>query len=279
MNGSVAQIVALTCFGNAFLSGKKIESFFPQNTTFSFCDRVDFVFLKQSISGKLEEEELAGTPEEWFDYIKSLNASGIWLSRIPENDPKIPDRMAVAFVGGGGTWEMKVILPLRRNESWITRWQVWNKNAPETRIWRVTYGRVSTGETCHGEYVNLVNSRSRLKKSLVEIHSFSERQNCGGFTKAFSDALMTLDSRDNAFHGYYKDLAPKGFLSNEAISIIDACQQAWVFGGMGSWNDLSFDGDAQRQYERLSEQLFNAINEALAAGANSTYKQLLQSWN
>ena len=38
-----------------------------------------------------------------------------------------------------------------------------------------------------------------------------------------------------------------------------ACEAAWVFGGMGSWNDLGFQGEDQQTYERLSHRLFQLV--------------------
>jgi hypothetical protein len=39
---------------------------------------------------------------------------------------------------------------------------------------------------------------------------------------------------------------------------------------MGSWNDLGFSGEAQARYDRLSEELFQLFNQAIATAANST---------
>jgi hypothetical protein len=39
---------------------------------------------------------------------------------------------------------------------------------------------------------------------------------------------------------------------------------------MGSWNDMSFEGDAGKEYETASEQLFSALNDAICAAANET---------
>lgn len=276
MNGPIAQIVALTCYGNALLCGQKIEPFFPKNSTCTFCDWVSFVLLEKSFLGKEKEKQVAKTPDEWFSLLKSRSARGIRLSRTPENDPNFSDRISAGLVGGGGTWTMEVLLPNKRSEYWVARWEVWNQKAPENRIWRVTYGRVSSGLTPDHEPCALPNIATRLTKSLKEIHAFSEKHECGGFTKCFANALDTLESKGKNLYGYHKDLAPDGFLSMEAIALLHATQSAWVFGGMGSWNDMGFDGDDQKEYERVSEGLFQAVNEAIAAGANSTCKKLEQ---
>jgi hypothetical protein len=55
------------------------------------------------------------------------------------------------------------------------------------------------------------------------------------------------------------------------LTMLDAVQTAWVFGGMGSWNDLGFDGEEQRTYDSLSEELCAALNMAVLEVVNSSY--------
>ena len=69
-------------------------------------------------------------------------------------------------------------------------------------------------------------------------------------------------------HGYHKDLIPDGAASGLATCLLDACQSAWVFGGMGSWNDMSFEGVDPTEYDRVSEQLFSTLNETIQTAAN-----------
>ena len=38
-----------------------------------------------------------------------------------------------------------------------------------------------------------------------------------------------------------------------------SCSIADVFGGMGSWNDLAFDGEQQRIYEAATQKLYGAL--------------------
>jgi hypothetical protein len=272
VNGTIAQIVALTCLGNAFLQGQKIPVFFPLNSSCQFCDQVNFVSVEKSLLGKRKEREISKTPDEWFLYLKSIGVKGIYLSISPQNDPRIPDRMSAGFVGGGGTWSIEAIHPKNQSSYWISRWDVGNKNDPNKRIWRVTYGKVWTNSTPKKEPIILNNIIMKLTESLIKIHNFSEKHDCSGFTTMFAEALDTLVSKSKNLHGYHKDLAPEGFLSLDAQTILDACQKAWVFGGMGSWNDMSFEGDTQKEYDILSEQLFQTVKEAIVAGANSTYK-------
>src|SRR5881398_775261 len=143
MTGPVAQLVALTCHGKAFLKGDAVTGFFQTSSTFQFCDRVTFVAVIKRLLGKSREVILAQNPDEWFSYLKEQHALGIRLIRRAQNIPQISDRMSAGLVGGGGTWMLEVPLLKNRSELWQARWEVWNQNAPDRRIWRVTYGRVA----------------------------------------------------------------------------------------------------------------------------------------
>ncbi len=110
MNGPIAQVVALTIYGNAVLAGQTVPRFFPTNSTCKFCDKVEFVELKKSLFGKPAEKRIASSPDEWFMSLRKQGARGVRASREPGNDTKFPDRVSAGFVGGGGTWMLEVLL-------------------------------------------------------------------------------------------------------------------------------------------------------------------------
>jgi hypothetical protein len=266
MNGEIAQIVALACHGNASLQGDQLPKFFPGNSTFRFCDRVTFVETSKRLLGGPEVNMIAQTPEEWFALLRSGGARGIRLARAPQDGLQFADRMSSAFIGGGGTWSMQVLLRDGRSESWTARWDVWDRDAPEQRIWRVTYGRLSEPVTASLANGDLATVERGFLDALREIHTFSVSHG-GVFAGSFANSIASLTGSDR--HGYHQDLAPPGLLGARAAAILDACQAAWVFGGMGSWNDLVFDGEDDREYRRVSEQLFASLTVAICAAVNS----------
>jgi hypothetical protein len=270
MNGPVAQFVALTCHANAFLRGLQIAEFFPGNSTGEFCDSIKFFNLSQTLFGKVRQAEVVSNPKAWFECLKAEEVPEVRLSCTPQNDPGIPDRMSAAFVGGGGTWSIKATDRKGKTAVWLSKWEVWNQDAPERRIWRVSYGRVPERQPRSERFIDLGGAVAGLRGALQEIYTFSEKHDCAGFTISFARAIKTLDSRGSLLYGHHKDLAPESCLPPVARCLLDACQTAWVFGGMGSWNDLGFDGADRVEYDRVSERLFAALNEAIYAGANSS---------
>ncbi len=213
---------------------------------------------------------VADNPNDWVAYIKQNKATGIRLSRRPQDDPDISDRMSAGFVGGGGDWSLEISLTDKQIECWMARWSVWNQDAPENRIWRVDYGLVQKARRNSTNYREIEQVWIEFKQSLKEIHDFSRSYTQDSFTDCFSKALIAIDDPD-ADVGYHKDLFLKDQLSPKAVSIIKAAMSSWVYGGMGSWNDMGFEGEAQKEYERVSDQHFKLLNEAIECVASSTY--------
>ena len=270
VNGPIAQLAALTCQANAFLGGREIPEFFPSNSTCQFCNRIEFVEVERNPSGPPKTSTLATSPDDWIHELPVREVDGVRLIFGPRNDPSISDRMSAGFVGGGHVWTMEVVRDDGLSEFWSSDWRVWDQQAPERRIWRVVYRLEATRKSGPYSGRNLAIVRQVFRDSLLEVREFSERHTQGAFTRHFSEALEALDDF-TADVGFHKDIALPGQLSEDAESLIKASMRAWVFGGMGSWNDMGFEGALQTEYENISERLFDAVHEAIEAAVTSTY--------
>jgi len=270
MNGPIAQLAALTCYANAFLGGREIPEFFPSNSTCQFCDRVEFVETVTRPPGEQAQRTLASDPEEWIHDLPIREVDGIRLIFGPRNDENISDRMSAGFVGGGRIWTMEVRRDDGQSEFWSSDWNVWNQKAPKRKIWRVAYCLDYTKPSEPHIGRNLAVVRKALRESLTEIQDFSIHHTQGAFTKNFSEALAALDD-PLADAVYHEDIALPGQLNEDAESLLKASMRAWVFGGMGSWNDMGFDQPIQTEYENVSDRLFDVVHEAIEASITSTY--------
>jgi hypothetical protein len=217
---------------------------------------------------------IAENPNRWFDSLKERGAHGIRMSWHHSRDLGISGRLMSACFSGDEVGLLKVLHSDGRSSVWRSRWEVWDRNAAEQRIGRVTYGQVGKEKTRPTVVPELASLRDDFLDILRQIEAFSRRQNCGGFTERFGRAIDALTTRSESSHGYHRDLAPDGILTDEAARILDACQHAWVFGGMGSWNDLAFDGDDGRVYAEVSGRLFRLLNQAVPAAANNSFSNL-----
>ena len=270
MNGTLAQMVALTCHGNALIGDFEHPRFYPENSTCQFCDSIKFVIFKKPLIGKIKELIVADNPDDWLASLKNRGVTGLRLGRTPKNDPQFPDRMSAGLVGGGGTWTLEVVHAGGTSEFWAARWLVWNQNAPERKIWRVSYCLIESTKTKPQNLRNVSDVKVDLWRALSEIREFSGQQKCDNFTLFFTKALDALDHPEMEA-AYHKDLYVPGTLNDDAAAILKAATSAWVFGAMGSWNDMGFAGDIQKEYERVSENLFQVLNEAIAVAATSSF--------
>lgn len=271
MTGPVAQMVALTCHANALLAGREVGTFFPTNSTCQFCDRVVFLgsagFL-QAITGS---RDTADTPDEWFRLLVARGATGVhlgWRSRRLAS--WLPDHMGAGLVGGGGLWQMEVAFRNGRHQAWRAQWVVLNQQAPDQRIWHVAYEGRGAGRAQPWPPADLAAPRDELREAIEQAVSFCAYHDLDGFATGFRDARRELKGKDPEKPAFHQDLAPAGFLSDDARHTLNACQHAWVFGGMGSWNDLGFQGEEQQRYDAVSERLYRAVTTAIQTAANTT---------
>jgi hypothetical protein len=189
-----------------------------------------------------------------------LGARIHWASRNRD------DRMTAAFVGGGGIWTLETLHADGTSAFWTADWIVWNQDAPERRIWRVMYTAGPPGPTSRGDSPDIVAQTATLREALVDILAFAESHECEPFTGMFRHAIAALDATGT--RGYHRDLAPAGILTDAELRVLDACQIASVFGGMGSWNDLGFEGRTQDTYRAVSDRLFAIQSASIPAAVN-----------
>jgi hypothetical protein len=209
------------------------------------------------------------SPEQWFDDLKNRKATRIGVRWVSGKEPSAPDRMLAGFVGGGGTWTLQVQLTDGIFEQWIARWEVdESRRKKDNKIWKVTYKRAYAGRDSL-RVASLAEAQTQLKQALTEIHAFASRKDAKPFTAMFAKALAALNEEAGA-EGYHRDLYPGRNGSRSAAAILQAAQHAWVFGGMGSWNDLGFDGADAKVYERVSEQLYQALVGAIPAAVEDS---------
>lgn len=269
MQGPIAQVIALTIYGNSIVQGydADIDEFFPSNSTFMFCEYVRFVDIKSN-----SETIYAENPVAWFKKLKEEGVFAFRLTYGPSGNRDISDRMSVGFIGGGGRWLIETIGP-DGSDFWEARWKVGNQNHPEKLIWHVTYTRTASREkTIIHEGVENSRIKNELSDTLVEISRFAREHHLNDFANAFDTGYAALHAETPYTDLYHKDIAPEDFLDPEASQLLAASQAAWVFGGMGSWNDMGFDGEDQNEYERLSDKLYQLLNESCLIAANSKIK-------
>lgn len=116
----------------------------------------------------------------------------------------------------------------------------------------------------------------------VSEQSLSSLQNEGNNLQAFLLTLQKIEQLaeqigETGFAAIFKSQAEKlqkPVEDNEMLCerLFDVACGAWVFGGMGSWNDsspfLAYEKGLEAEYDRLTNELYHHINLALRYSAN-----------
>lgn len=272
MTGILAQLIALTAFGNDFLKNGTIPpDFNTANTTFQFCNAVDFrEFKKPFFFSKPKERVIANNPTAWLQHLKNHGCRHLRLYFEYSKDQSFAkDYKLAGLVGGGGSWLIEAVYGNHSNY-WANRWEVTHQDASDKKIWTVNYGMTVKRQLINNIQFDNEKIKNQLRQTLTEIADFAFRQDLKSWGEQFEKAKLTLESLTPESSYYHKDLIPVDKFSLTAKQIIFSAGSAWVFGGMGSWNDLGFESKEDNEtYNRLSEQLYSIINEAIIAGTNT----------
>jgi hypothetical protein len=146
-----------------------------------------------------------------------------------------------------------------------------DRNDPERRIWEVTYGRLAGKRVpIAASPCDLTMLCHDLKTTLSQIATFAQKHEIEDFSDYFQQGLTRLDAEDPLSGLYHADFDQCRSLPAAGKQLIGAAEGAWVFGGMGSWNDLVFKGEDENTYTVLSDRLFALLIAAIVEGTNSS---------
>ncbi|MCW5690663.1 MAG: hypothetical protein KIT76_19120 [Pseudolabrys sp.] len=267
MNGELFQLVALACDVNAGLAGSKRP--IADHVAYRFCRSISFATLEEKPSGEWQETIIAAAPDSWIESLVEKRAVGAALSLGPREDEPLAERVATAFAGGGSDWALEIDLPGNIRQKWIARWETGEPDASGERIWRVTYGCIETSAGPPRQPPDLAAASDDLERALVAVRSFAMQQgHLDNFVETFDTALKCLTAPPGR-PAYPLDTYMH-ILTPHAANVLQAAECAWVFGGMGSWNDMGFDGAADVEYRSVSDGLYVAINGAILTAVNSS---------
>ncbi|MGN6401548.1 MAG: hypothetical protein ACTHMD_13915 [Flavisolibacter sp.] len=271
MNTTIAQLISLISYGNDYLiNGNNTTEYYPNNTTFQYCNKVSFVISTQSIwSLSKKEIEVGKNPLEWFNYLKGKKCKGLKLyHRHTKDQSRIKDYMLAGFVGGGGDWFIETLYE-KHSDFWYAHWEVTNQDASDNKIWTVTYKPEVKGIPSIALNFDQAKAEKNLRETLNKIQAFAYQHNADFWGDWFSKALRVIDD-DQPSSDFHPDMIVlQNYKLHSQQLIFGACASC-VFGGMGSWNDLGFQPkEEQEKYSKFTDELYEAVLEALIAGINS----------
>jgi hypothetical protein len=254
MNGELAQLIALTAHGNSFLAGCDTAELFPGHSTFRFVNRVRFrqVFTETNDC------------RSWWQSLREDGITRLRLARVPHlrRTQWIEEHEAVAFAGGLSA----AILTDSNGENrnlWRSRWEVSEPQHPARAIWAIEYAAMPPNASADSPALEA--ARRALAESLERIHAFARDQNLADWLPWFAEAIGLLSSSDPVLP-FHPDLLPETGYPLPARQLLAATVRGWVFGGMGSWNDI---GSTHPAYGPLTREYFQAVMNAIVTATNA----------
>jgi len=131
MQGSLAQAVALTIYGNAALAiGLDPAGFYPSNSTFKYCQSVTFSENPRAGS-KPELASYASDPVAWIKNLQGEGASLLRMNYASSEGRNPVKRMTIEEIRGAKSFR------------WEGTWRASDSRRADRRIWQVNYCRTA----------------------------------------------------------------------------------------------------------------------------------------
>jgi hypothetical protein len=270
MHGELAELVALAAYGSSFL-GRSADAeppeLFPEASVFRFTNAVEFRHRTRHLAVLPKEHVVGRACGPWYADLRRRGATAILLGR-GDATPRNRELASYIEAGFSGGLDAAVVVQFGdgRRELWSGQWAVTEREHPEQRIWRVTFTGVSTRAALF-EGPTLEAAAKRLRAALEAAASLAAgRPYFENWVRVFRDARALLESASPSVP-YHPDLLPPEGYGLESWRLLAAASRAWVFGGMGSWNDVAMDDEPS--YEPVTRELFDAVLDAVLAATNN----------
>jgi hypothetical protein len=108
-----------------------------------------------------------------------------------------------------------------------------------------------------------------LSRLLEDVQAFCQAQGLRSWSKHFRRALLRLSLEPQPLEDLVEILQFNA-LPLPAIQLALCSAASDVFGGLGSWNDLPFEGEVGETHARLSGQLLACGKVALRTSLNQS---------
>ena len=135
--------------------------------------------------------------------------------------------------------------------------------------WQVTYGKAIENRPIINQQLNINQTRENLKTCLENITEFAFQETSENWGKIFEKAKDTLRNENPKSDYYHSDLISWNNYDLQNQQLLMSASKAFVFGGMGSWNDMSFEKkEIEEKYNKLSTELYDSIMKSITCAIN-----------
>ncbi len=272
MQGQLANLISLIAYGNSYLAFADEDALSRAEEHFGVSYIYpDFLFERHLSGADNPGTVVAASPDAWFRWLREMGAERLSYIAFAWNGERTPGLSEAAAAGfsGGTPMAIQAEMPGGRIELWYPSWNVDRTDLTKTRVWKVRYhgvaGKVGLRAPFTVEFIT-----SMLGRALSVAADFARRHAGNGpWAGIFGKALATLTGAALPPRGPL-DALPRFGYGDAARRLLASADQAWVFGGMGSWNDLGWsEPDIQAEYEAVTGKLYEAVKAACVTAANA----------
>lgn len=261
MDGQLAQLAALVAHGNEWLAGDRSRPIrVAEGSTFQYVNDVRFTLTTGRI---VKRRHRAQDPSGWLHGLDARGVTSLWLDPRTTGSGLFPAHIAAALANGT---RAAIVAKGHTAERWIATWNVGRPQAPDRRIWDVHYAGSSDRGDLRG-IPDIPTARERLVSAVAEARALATEFAWPEWARWFDEALAEGTSATPTAR-YHDDVLPGSF-EVPRRQLFSLATGAYVFGGMGSWNDMLLpDPSAEASYRRVTEELFAAVVQGVAAAVN-----------
>jgi hypothetical protein len=263
MNGKLAQIITLVAHGNSYLNGATVD--FSANSTFQYVSAVKFARYKSNQDK--QGVEIASSVPDWFSFLQSIKVTRLWNIAFGWERQDLPEHITISF-SGGVPEAIQADLP-NSFELWYPLWKTGGQD--KKKPWLVEYRSLRFPQSSVLPVPKMSMAKNRLRKAVSQAEKFAKRSdvNASNWAAWFTKSLEMLDSSAPTAP-FYPDMLPASGFNLEARQVLASAVQSYVFGGMGSWNDMGFQKpEITKEYERVTKELYEAVKFAIVMASNS----------
>lgn len=269
MKSELLQLITLTAFGNAALfqrlnglpATERLPARHFQNEVLSF-DGGGALRDKDGKRVNISHSDNTRAFDEWIQYLADDGAQRLSLSLVCELG-SLPTRIASAFTS---FYRQSIIIVEYKDHTvaW-TPHRTFNESLRQSAL---TISYQSHPVTLMKDNVDLMECKQRLRSVLSRAADFATRGGGKHWAEIFHKALLCLETEVTTA-GW--DAFPTQGYSLDAWQLLRSVSVAWVFGGMGSWNDWAPHSSysARESDNTIDDDLFFCLIDCLVAATNS----------
>lgn len=255
--------------GNAALEGRDVSAFWPNLPLLQYYKQLEFVIAL----GDERYGQAAPDPIAWFAGLKRTGCLGLRLHNAPMHQDQAAglqsERMLVGLVGGGPRWLIEAVYPTN-SQIWEGFDRLGDRHDPHQKIWLGAYVMLGETEPQRDADDDVAGAAEEVRAALVDIEGLARDIPGAPFAGEFAGARAALDGAAPTYPSF--DFVQLTNLDPPAVQLLAAAAQGWVFGAMGSWNDIGVEETLSARYAATSEALFVALQRAVIAVANSSLR-------